>query len=349
MVKFQIVAAAFVLLFVFPATAQPLIDFGEYKNISHQRPCFSGSFGEYTTWRDTLINRNPNYKTEDDRKKARLRFGQDFPREQYNYFKKNLTCNWFQYPVDGGKVNGYIIRKNLPESTKLPVLVYNRGGNGNYGGMVFGALFKRLFPIADRGFVIIGSQYRGTFMKEPDASFDDQFGGEDVNDVVELFKLIPHIDGVDNDHVGMFGGSRGGMQTFLALKAGVNVEAVAVLAAPTDLLAGLTDRPEMENVYKHRIPDYESNKQKALGARSVVAWVDKLDKRIPMLVLHGQNDKRVSANQSLALANVLQQHNHPYKLIIYPGDDHGLNGHRDEVNNELVDWFKQHFLETTDD
>lgn len=343
MIKSRIFIATLVVLFAYTATAQPLIDFGEYKKISHQRPCFSGPFGEYASWRDTLINRNSNYKTEGDRKKAKLRFHQDFPREQYDYFKESLTCNWFQYDVDGGKVNGYIIRKNMAEGAKLPVLVYNRGGNGNYGGMVFGALFKRLFPIADEGFVIIGSQYRGTFMKEPDTSFDDQFGGEDINDVVELFNMIPHIDGVNNNNIGMFGGSRGGMQTFLALKAGINVKAVAVLAAPTDLLTGLSDRPEMERVYNHRIPDYKSNKQDVLKKRSVVAWVDKLDKNIPILLLHGQNDKRVSANQSLALAGVLQQHGHPYKLVIYPRDDHGLNRHSDEVNDELVNWFKYHF------
>lgn len=348
MVKFQIFTVTLTLLFAFSSTAQTLIDFGEYKNIAHQRSCFSGPFGNYATWRDTLINQNPNYKTDEDRNKARLQFSRNFPRERYDYYKENLTCSWFQYSVDGGKVNGYIIQKNLKESAAVPVLVYNRGGNGNFGGVVFGALFKRLFPIADRGFIIIGSQYRGTFMKEPDASFDDQFGGDDINDVLELFNIIPHVKGVDQNRVGMFGGSRGGMQTFLALRSGVDVRAVAVLAAPTDLLAALSDRPEMEDVYKHRIPNYENNKKKALSDRSVVEWVDKLDKNIPILVLHGQNDKRVNASQSLALANVLQQHSHPYKLVIYPGDDHGLNGHRDDVNDELVDWFKHHFSETTD-
>ena len=54
------------------------------------------------------------------------------------------------------------------------------------------------------------------------------------------------------------------------------------------------------------------------------------------MVIYGQNDTRVNANQSLAFANVLQKQHHPYKLIIYPRDDHGLNGHRDEVNDELV-------------
>ncbi len=325
------------LLLTFSASAKPGIDFNDYKGVVHQRPCFSGPFGDYTGWRESLINRNPEHKTEKQKETARQRFSKNISRQEYNYYKENLTCAWFQYLVDGKKVNGYVIKKK--SNALLPVLIYNRGGNGNYGGMVFGNFFRRLFPIADQGFVIIGSQYRGTFMKERDAAFDDQFGGADVDDVLELLNIIPYIEGADASRVGIFGSSRGGMQTLLALKAGANVKAAAVMASPTDLQALLSDRPDMENVYKERIPGYGTNNGKVLHQRSAVKWVKKLNKNVPLLVLHGQNDTRVNANQSLILATILQQHNHPYKLVIYPRDDHGLRLHRDEVNNELTSWF----------
>ena len=182
-------------------------------------------------------------------------------------------------------------------------------------------------------------------MKEIDAAFDDQFGGADVDDVLELLAVIPHIEGVDASRVGMLGSSRGGMQTLLALKAGANVKAAAILGAPTDLLAWLSDRPDMEEVFTKRISGYAGGKEKTLKQRSGVEWVDELDSNVPILVMHGQNDARVNANQSLAFASVLQQHNHPYKLVIYPGDDHGLNGHREEVNDELVKWFNRFLKE----
>lgn len=326
----------------FPVNAEPSIGFNDYKGISHQRSCFSGPFGDYNHWRDSLINRN-QYKSEKDREAARLRFSKDISRQEYDHFKENLICNWFQYRVDGKMVNGYIIKKKNPAA--LPVLVYNRGGNGNFGAMVFGAMFRRLFPIADQGFVIIGSQYRGTLIKEIDTAFDDQFGGADVGDVLELFNIIPHVEGADATRVGMLGSSRGGMQTLLALKAGANVRAAAILAAPTDLLAWLSERPDMDEVFKKRISGYAADKEQTLKQRSGVEWVDKLDSSIPILVMHGQNDARVNANQSLALANGLQQHRHPYKLVIYPGDDHGLSGHSDEVNDELVNWFNRYLKE----
>ncbi|WP_342355302.1 alpha/beta hydrolase family protein [Pseudoalteromonas luteoviolacea] len=221
----------------------------------------------------------------------------------------------------------------------LPVLIYNRGGNGSFGTMVFGTMMNNLFPVADQGFVIIGSQYRRSNSKY---KLLDEFGGKDVNDVVALQKFIPAIVGADSSKVGMYGASRGSMQTFLALKKMNNIKAVASIAGVSDLLKGLEYRPEMENVYKKRIPLYEKNKTSELQKRSVLRWVDQLPSDVPVLLLHGTKDKRVSVNHSITLAKAFSKTGVPHKLVLYAGDSHGLRNNKAKSHKEIANWFKQH-------
>ena len=145
-------------------------------------------------------------------------FDSMFGKDKFNQYKSNLSCSTFKYQVDGNEVEGYIIK---PKSSlnKLPVLIYNRGGNGGYGSVVFGSMMHNLFPIANEGFVIIGSQYR---LSRTKGILLDEFGGNDINDVTALLDYIPNIKGADAQRIGMYGASRGGMQTHLALIVMVN-------------------------------------------------------------------------------------------------------------------------------
>lgn len=157
-----------------------------------------------------------------------------------------------------------------------------------------------------------------------------------------LIDLIPHIQDVDANRIGMYGTSRGGMQTHLVLKERPDIKAVATWAGSTDLARGLTIRPIMENVFKKRIPNYADNKAAELEKRSAIKRADKLPKNVPILLLHGDNDDRVDVSHSILFAKKLKALEHPHKLVVYPGDNHGLRHHRKEAEQELVAWFKKY-------
>lgn len=308
--------------------------------IKHQWNCFGGTFSDYDKWRTSIKEKNARkIKSEEQLKKFMASLDSMFGKEQFNQYKATLACRNFQYTVNGHLVNGYVIK---PKSTqnKLPVLIYNRGGNENFGGVVFASMMRNLFPIAAEGFIIIGSQYRGTFM--PESTVSDEYGGADVDDVLSLLQYIPHIESADPDRIGMYGASRGGMQTFLVLKQAKNIKAVATIAGNSDLLKGLKERPEMERVYKARIPEYEHNKTAELEKRSVLKWVDELPTDVPVLLIHGTDDKRVSVSHSKELAEALEQNNIPHKLVLYQDDSHTLSKNKDQANKELVNWFQKH-------
>jgi len=309
------------------------------ESIKDQKNCFKHIFKDYASWRGFIKDkRKKRIKSEEKLSKGMTVFDSIFGEEKFNQYKTNLSCITFKYNVDGLEVSGYVIKPKSNEK-KLPVLIYNRGGNGNYGSVVFGSMMNNLFPIANEGFVIIGSQYR---LSRTKGTLLDEFGGKDVNDVTALLDYIPNIEGADVERIGMYGASRGGMQTHLALKKTSKIKAIATISGATDLLKELDFRPAMEKVYAKRIPDYDKNKVAELGRRSVLKWVSELSPNIPILLLHGEDDKRISVNNSIELASALVKNSIPHKLVVYPNDNHGLMKNKEKANKELVSWFRQY-------
>ncbi len=309
----------------------------EHNSVKNEQTCFRAIFSDFSTWRGQMEKKfSKRFKTKSVVKQKLARFDAMFNKQAFEQFKHTLNCYTFEYEVDEHWVKGFLIQpKNIEKN--LPVLIYNRGGNGNYGGVVFGSMMHNLFPIASEGFVIIGSQYRGTHTR---TDVLDEFGGADVRDVLALLEIIPAIESADANRIGMWGASRGGMQTHLTVKQASNIKAIATVAGNTDLQKGLTYRPEMEKVYQKRIPNYFENKQAELEKRSVLIWVDKLSPNIPILLLHGTNDMRVSVNHSIDFAAALSKHDIPHKLVLYPNDNHGLTENKNKANREIIDWFK---------
>ena len=240
------------------------------------KSCFRAPFTSYDSWLSVIEKSSTKrFKDEAKVKESMANFQKRFTREAYEKYRQSISCDTFIYPSGDTKVEGFVIKPKNIEGN-LPVIIYNRGGNGKYGRVIFARMLGSLFPMAEQGFIVVGSQYRRAG-RNGEPKFDDEFGGADVLDVVNLAKLIPGIEGADANRVGMFGSSRGGMQSYMAIRAGVDAKALVTIAGATDLFAGLEFRPEMENVYKKRIPNYETQKTSALTDRSALLWIEELD------------------------------------------------------------------------
>lgn len=225
---------------------------------------------------------------------------------------------------------------------KYPAIVFNRGGNRSFGALsLYGGnrTYPAVYgfgPLAKAGYVVIGCNYRGGGNSEG----EDEFGGKDINDVLNLIEAIKEIPKADASKIGMYGWSRGGMMTYLALTKTDKIKAAAVGGASSDIT--IIDRPKMEtNVYAELIPNYWENKEVELKKRSAVFWADKFPKDVPLLIMHGSSDWRVKATNSLKLALELDKHRIPYRLKIFEGADHGIKQYRSEVNEDVIFWFNR--------
>lgn len=246
------------------------------------------------------------------------------------------------YLSDGLKVNGYIIRPK--EQGNYPTIIFNRGGNRDFGKFKAAHIAFFLGKLASEGYVVIASNYRG----DGESEGQDEFGGADVNDVINLLDVLPSLDGVDTSRIGMYGWSRGGMMTYIALTKTDRIKAAVVGGGVSDQFKTIEDRPGMEGVLQELVPNYENNKQDELEKRSAVYWADKFSKEVPILILHGNSDWRVKANQAYSIAQKLDEQRVPYRLKIYEGGDHGISEFKPDVNREVIEWFNR-FLKRAED
>lgn len=238
------------------------------------------------------------------------------------------------YLSDGLKVNGLLVKPK--KQGNYPCVIYNRGGNRDFGSLVIAHGIMTLGQIAKEGYVVIASQYRGNGGSEG----QEEFGGSDVNDITILPEVLKEVEGADIENIGMYGWSRGGMMTYIALTKMNNIKAAAVGGAVSNNFSTIKDRPDMETgVLAELIPNYETNKEAELEKRSAVKWADKFSKEVPILMLHGNADWRVKPEQSLMLALEFEKYRIPYRLIMFEGGDHGISEHRDEVNEQVLSWF----------
>lgn len=239
------------------------------------------------------------------------------------------------YLSDGLKIKGFLVKPK--KKGNYPCIIYNRGGNRNFGVLTSDLAAIRLGKIAKEGYVVIASQYRGNGGSEG----NEEFGGKDVNDITILPDVLKEIEDADINRIGMYGWSRGGMMTYIALTKTDKIKAAIVGGAPSNLT--IIDRPKMETkVYSELIPNYWSNKEKELKKRSAIYFIDKFPKNLPILMLHGTADWRVKSEQSLNLALAFGKKEIPYRLIMFEGGDHGISEHRKEVNEQILKWFNKY-------
>ena len=263
----------------------------------------------------------------------RLLSREEFERRQAY---EGIDCERIQYLSDGLKVVGYIWKPKESEGKKFPLIIFNRGGNRERSKLE-PWMAGGFYDFVSNGFVVIGSQYRGVDGGEG----KEEYGGADLRDVLNLFPLARSLGYVDMNNVFMFGNSRGGMMTYLALKQNVPINAAAVMSGVTDLPGNAADRPELvSTIYQELIPDFEKRRDEAMRERSAVHWPDKIN--VPLLMLHGTADRSIAAGRTLALAQRLQELGKTYELIMYADGDHGLTLNRADVERRVLEWFRRH-------
>ncbi|WP_291871274.1 prolyl oligopeptidase family serine peptidase [Maribacter sp.] len=257
-------------------------------------------------------------------------------KEKYTYLD-SIEIYTITYLSDGLKINGFLVKPK--KKGKYPCVIYNRGGNREFGSLKIGHGAITLGRIAKEGYVVIASQYRGNGGSEG----QEEFGGKDVNDITILPEVLKEIEDADTDRIGMYGWSRGGMMTYIALTKTKNIKAAIVGGAVSDNFLTIKDRPEMEtNVIEELIPNYYTNKETELKKRSAVQWANKFSKNVPILMLHGNSDWRVKPEQSLHLALKFEENRIPYRLIMFEGEDHGISEHKKEVNEQVIKWLDKY-------
>jgi len=252
---------------------------------------------------------------------------------KYNYLN-DVIIEKITYLSDGLKVKGYLVR---PKKQGLyPCIIYNRGGNKEFGKLnAFKAVFI-LARVASWGYTVAASQYRGNDGGEG----KEEFGGKDVNDILNLIPLLGKVKNTDTSKMGIYGWSRGGMMTYLALTKTHKFKAAVVGGGLSDLVKWPSTRNDtIESVYYDNIPNFAQNPLQEMKKRSALYQVKKISKTTPILMFHGTADWRVVPQMALDLSSAFIKEKVPHRFVLFEGGSHGLRKFNDEVDGMVKKWF----------
>ena len=311
----------------------PPEDFEEYKD-KIQCP-----FDTYEEWLQTLRRRWQRGGTSKSKLAEEEReFRRRHPPEEFERFKKEIDYAKLKYMSDGFKVVCFVLKPKNVAGKRLPVIIYNRGGHHDVAANDLMKLlgFRKL---VSEGYVLVASQYRGG----PESEGNDEIGGADVNDVLNLIPLIESLPYADPSRIGMFGWSRGGMMSYIALTKTDRMSAAIIGAGPTDITTVGQKRSGMEETVLSRfVPDYARNREEILKSRSAIYWPEKLHKATPILLLQGSADRNCDPTDALRMAMELYEIKHPFRLVFLEGGSHGLTEYEDEVGDLVKAWFNRY-------
>ena len=329
------------MIFLVKAHSSQLnIEISNINIIKNNYDCFSSEFSSYDSWVKFLsLNKERQFKRQKIENVSEkidefvAGFEKMFPRKQYDLAKENLDCRFIKYTVGKNEVNGVLIipKSPLEHEGKIPVVIYNRGGTRNLGSLVFGHLAYELFPIAQKGFAIIASDYRA----------DEQYGADNIDEVTALFEILENIPKLNSYKVGVYGISRGGLTSWqLAKKVPNRIAAVVTLNGVTDFKSWSHEREGIAHNLQ-QIEGYNINPDEVLTKLSPLKWVSEISDA-PILLLHSRDDERVNIMQSLRFSEELIKSDKFFRMKIFENGGHSLTEHKSEAINDTVLWFSRY-------
>ncbi len=248
----------------------------------------------------------------------------------------NSIVEKITYLSDGLKISGYVAYPK--QEGKYPCVIWCRGGYGN-AGAIDSFTARGLFgQLASWGYVVFSTQYRGNDGSEG----KDEFGGGDLNDILNLIPLAEEIDRADSSRWAIEGWSRGGMMTYLALTKTDIFKAAIVTGGIADLRCNASESTFMKRLYESSIGKFGTKEFDELcHSRSIVKFPEKLADT-PLLIIHGNADTRVLPHDSVDLASKLITLKKKFRLVMLEDGDHFLKKHRKEVDRLRKLWLEKY-------
>jgi dipeptidyl aminopeptidase/acylaminoacyl peptidase len=235
--------------------------------------------------------------------------------------------------------------QNIKPGEKLPALVKVHGGPGGQARVRYSPTVQYL---VNHGYVIIDVNNRGssgygkTFFK-----MDDKKHGEvDLDDCVEAKKFLIETGYVNEDKIGIIGGSYGGYMTLAALTFRPEAFAAGVdLFGISNWIRTLESIPpwweaQKEALYEE-LGDPEKDRE-MLRAKSPLFHSENIIR--PLMVLQGANDPRVIQVESDDIVEAVRKNGVPVEYVLFEDEGHGFDNKANEIEayKAILDFLDKH-------
>ncbi|MFP4004649.1 MAG: alpha/beta hydrolase family protein [Alphaproteobacteria bacterium] len=224
---------------------------------------------------------------------------------------------------DGLDIPAYLTLPPGAEAENLPLVVLPHGGPRSRDVMTFD--YQAQF-LASRGYAVLQPQFRGSsgFGLAFARAGEREWGGKMQDDVTDGVKHLIAEGIADPERICIMGGSYGGYAALMgAVKTPGLYRCAISIAGVSDLLKMLRD--ERKEIFIHywerHIGDLRGDRDKLIAA-SPARQAEKI--RIPILLIHGEDDLVVPFEHSEEMAEALEDAGKPHRLMKLEGEDHFL-------------------------
>ncbi len=239
----------------------------------------------------------------------------------------------------------YYKPQQIKPEEKAPALVWVHGGPGGQSRVGYSPLIQYL---VNHGYAVIAVNNRGssgygkTFYKMDDL----KHGEEDLSDCVEAKKFLAATGYIDENKIGIIGGSYGGYMVLAGLAfrpqefaAGVDIFGVS------NWVRTIKSIPPWWESFREALYKEMGNPvtdEEYLRRISPLFHADKITK--PLIVLQGANDPRVLKVESDEIVAAVKKNGAPVEYVVFEDEGHGFVKKENEIKGykAILDFLDRH-------
>jgi dipeptidyl aminopeptidase/acylaminoacyl peptidase len=247
---------------------------------------------------------------------------------------------------DGMEVPAILYKPHQASAAgKVPAIVLVHGGPGGQARRGYKAQVQFL---VNHGYAVLDVNNRGSsgYGKTFYTADDRKHGREPLWDVIEAKKYLQSLGWVDEQKIGVMGGSYGGYMVLAALAFKPEEFTVGVdIFGVSNWVRTLQSIPPYwesfrKSLYKE-IGDPETQLE-MLKAASPLFHADKI--RRPLIVLQGANDPRVIKPESDEIVEAVKKSGVPIEYVVFDNEGHGFTKKANEIraSKAILDFLDKH-------
>ena len=245
---------------------------------------------------------------------------------------------------DGMVVEGFLfLPPGASETDNLPGVIEMHGGpfyrygnawTSRYPWQVLSHQGFAVFIVNPRGGTAYGQDFlRGVYRN---------FGTDDYQDIMGAVDALVERGTLDGDRLGFTGYSYGGLMTNVVVSRTDRFKAAVSIAGIWNYTSAIGQNNPQLMIDSYRQPwagDLQRMWEHSPASRAAQITT-------PTLIMHGRDDEPVDPRQSIEMFSYLQFNGIESRLVLYPGEGHGINrpSHMIDYETRELEWFRHYLL-----